>query len=94
MPNKGDVVGFECRVAKHMIGMNVAVDDVANRLAGGFLNHLTQQHSHFHAAARIQRRDTFFADDKTDVRLVAQIGRRALGDHLALVHKNTRRDFF
>ncbi len=41
-----------------------------------------------------KRGHAFFADDETDVRLIAHVRRRTLGDHLALVHKNARRDFF
>ena len=62
----------ECRIAKDMIRVTVRVDDVSDWLFGAGANGREQLSSFAHAAAGIDHRNRFVADDETG------IGSRAL----------------
>src|SRR6266702_2603809 len=82
----------ECRIAKDMIRVTVRVDDVSDWLFGAGANGREQLSSFAHAAAGIDHRNRFVADDETD------IGSRALiltchQRGQAMVHERSGCDF-
>ena len=74
VPDEHGSFRHECRIAEDMIGVNMRVDDVAHRLR--VTARIVKQAGPFaRAAAGIDDRDRFVADNEADIGGIALIGR-------------------
>ena len=74
VPDKNGSIPHERRVAEDVIGMNVRVDDIANRLWRHGADRSQQTRTFARAAAGIDHRNRVIADNEADIGGVALIG--------------------
>ena len=74
MSDKNGPVPHKRRVAKYVIGMNMRIDDIANRLRRHVADRGKQARAFAHAAAGINHRHRIVADDEADIGGVTLIG--------------------
>ena len=67
MTDEVSTFSLECRVAEDMVGVDVGVDHVADRLGRAGADRRQQPAPFTHAAAAIDHRDPLVADDKSEI---------------------------
>ena len=91
MSDKDGVVLRESRIAEEMVGMNVRVNDVTNRLRRYLAERSEETRALARAAAGVDHGDRVVADNKPNIGGVALIGRAHHVD-IADVNINAWRD--